>query len=167
MVGTGNGLAKVYYDPNKSQRGAKLRVVKTQRKAKQAEALTQDDIITPHTLPMSREPRQRSSRKQLEKDRPDPLKSHKPEPPVAGPGRGGRVGTHGGTLSSYVVKNTALDKTDDGNPREAVLPGHAAEDNPYWVSPAYSKAQPKAMFAQVESDDEEAKNEPEWKTRKI
>ncbi|PKU40475.1 wd repeat-containing protein 70-like [Limosa lapponica baueri] len=44
---------------------------------------------------MFREPRQRSTRKQLEKDRLDPMKSHKPEPPVAGPGRGGRVGTHG------------------------------------------------------------------------
>ncbi|XP_059772245.1 WD repeat-containing protein 70 isoform X3 [Balaenoptera ricei] len=168
MVGTGNGLAKVYYDPNKSQRGAKLCVVKTQRKAKQAETLTQDYIITPHALPMFREPRQRSTRKQLEKDRLDPLKSHKPEPPVAGPGRGGRVGTHGGTLSSYIVKNIALDKTDDSNPREAILRhAKAAEDNPYWVSPAYSKTQPKTMFAQVESDDEEAKNEPEWKKRKI
>ena len=168
MVGTGNGLAKVYYDPNKSQRGAKLCVVKTQRKAKQAETLTQDYIITPHALPMFREPRQRSTRKQLEKDRLDPLKSHKPEPPVAGPGRGGRVGTHGGTLSSYIVKNIALDKTDDSNPREAILRhAKAAEDNPYWVSPAYSKTQPKTMFAQVESDDEESKNEPEWKKRKI
>lgn len=35
---------------------------------------------------MFREPRQRSTRKQLEKDRLDPVKSHKPEPPVAGPG---------------------------------------------------------------------------------
>ncbi|XP_060046949.1 WD repeat-containing protein 70 [Erinaceus europaeus] len=167
MVGTGNGLAKVYYDPNKSQRGAKLCVVKTQRKAKQAETLTQDYIITPHALPMFREPRQRSTRKQLEKDRLDPLKSHKPEPPVAGPGRGGRVGTHGGTLSSYIVKNIALDKTDDSNPREAILRhAKAAEDNPYWVSPAYSKTQPQTMFAPVESDDE-AKNEPEWKKRKI
>uniref|UniRef100_A0A6I8P4D3 WD repeat-containing protein 70 n=1 Tax=Ornithorhynchus anatinus TaxID=9258 RepID=A0A6I8P4D3_ORNAN len=168
MVGTGNGLAKVYYDPIRSQRGAKLCVVKNKRKARQAETLTQDYIITPHALPMFREPRQRSTRKQLEKDRLDPLKSHKPEPPVAGPGRGGRVGTHGGTLSSYIVKNIALDKTDDSNPREAIL-RHAkeAEDNPYWVAPAYSKTQPKTVFAEVELDDEEAKNEPEWKKRKI
>lgn len=55
-------------------------------------------------------------------------------------GRGGRVGTHGGTLSSYIVKNIALDKTDDSNPREAIL-RHAkeAEENPYWVAPAYAK----------------------------
>ncbi|XP_053154619.1 WD repeat-containing protein 70 isoform X2 [Hemicordylus capensis] len=168
MVGTGNGLAKVYYDPIKSQRGAKLCVVKTKRKERQAETLTQDYIITPHALPMFREPRQRSTRKQLEKDRLDPMKSHKPEPPVAGPGRGGRVGTHGGTLSSYIVKNIALDKTDDSNPREAIL-RHAkeAEENPYWVAPAYSKTQPKAVFAEVESDEDETDDKPEWKKRKI
>ncbi|KAM4708588.1 WD repeat-containing protein 70 isoform 1-T4 [Discoglossus pictus] len=169
MVGTGNGLAKIYYDPVKSQRGAKLCVVKTNRKDKrQAETLTQDYIITPHALPMFREPRQRSTRKQLEKDRLDPLKSHKPEPPVAGPGRGGRVGTHGGTLSSFIVKNIALDKTDDSNPREAIL-RHAqdAEQNPYWVAPAYSVTQPNAVFAEVDSDEDEPDNEPEWKKRKI
>lgn len=35
---------------------------------------------------MFREARQRSTKKQLEKDRLDPVKSHKPEPPVSGPG---------------------------------------------------------------------------------
>ncbi|XP_073686307.1 WD repeat-containing protein 70-like [Garra rufa] len=110
MVGTGNGLAKVYYDPVKSQRGAMLCVVKSMRKEKHAETLTQDYIITPHALPMFREARQRSTRKQLEKDRLDPVRSHKPEPPVSGPGRGGRVAAHGGTLSSFIVKNIALDK---------------------------------------------------------
>lgn len=29
------------------------------------------------------------------------------------------------------------------------------------------RTQPKTMFAQVESDDEDSKNEPEWKKRKI
>uniref|UniRef100_A0A667ZR43 WD repeat-containing protein 70 n=1 Tax=Myripristis murdjan TaxID=586833 RepID=A0A667ZR43_9TELE len=143
MVGTGNGLAKVYYDPVRSHRGAKLCVVKSKRKEKQAETLTQDYIITPHALPMFREARQRSTRKQLEKDRLDPKKSHKPEPPVSGPGRGGRVAAHGGTLSSFIVKNIALDKTDDSNPREAIL-RHAkdASENPYWVAPAYKQKQP-------------------------
>uniref|UniRef100_A0A3Q1BYH8 WD repeat-containing protein 70 n=1 Tax=Amphiprion ocellaris TaxID=80972 RepID=A0A3Q1BYH8_AMPOC len=168
MVGTGNGLAKVYYDPVKSHRGAKLCVVKSQRKEKQAETLTQDYIITPHALPMFREARQRSTRKQLEKDRLDPKKSHKPEPPVSGPGRGGRVAAHGGTLSSFIVKNIALDKTDDSNPREAIL-RHAkdASENPYWVAPAYTQTQPEPVFAEESEEDEEADKEPEWKKRKI
>ncbi|XP_041666142.1 WD repeat-containing protein 70 [Cheilinus undulatus] len=168
MVGTGNGLAKVYYDPVKSHRGAKLCVVKSKRKEKQAELLTQDYIITPHALPMFREARQRSTRKQLEKDRLDPKKSHKPEPPVSGPGRGGRVAAHGGTLSSFIVKNIALDKTDDSNPREAIL-RHAkdASENPYWVAPAYTHTQPEPVFAEESEEDEEADKEPEWKKRKI
>jgi hypothetical protein len=164
MVGTGNGLAKVYYNPNKSQRGAMLCAVKAQRKVRQPGVLTQDHIITPCALPMFREPQQRSTRKQLEKDRLDPLKSHKPEPPVAGPGHGGRVGIHGGTLFSCTVKNIALDKTRDSNPREAILRhAKATQDNPYWISPAYSKTQPKTLFAQVEFEEEEAKNGPEKK----
>ncbi|XP_072371673.1 WD repeat-containing protein 70 [Scyliorhinus torazame] len=168
MVGTGNGLAKVYYHPGKSQRGAKLCVVKTKRKAKQSQTVTQDYVITPHALPMFREPRQKSTRKQLEKDRLDPIKSHKPEPPVSGPGRGGRVGTHGGTLSSFIVKNIALDKTDDSNPREAIL-RHAkeAERNPYWVAPAYVKTQPHAVFAAAELEEEVEDDEPEWKKRRL
>ncbi|XP_051540679.1 WD repeat-containing protein 70-like [Myxocyprinus asiaticus] len=169
MVGTGNGLAKVYYDPVKSQRGAMLCVVKSKRKEKHAETLTQDYIITPHALPMFREARQRSTRKQLEKDRLDPLKSHKPEPPVSGPGRGGRVAAHGGTLSSYIVKNIALDKSDDSNAREAIL-RHAKEasENPYWVAPAYEKTQPEPVFAEEEEEEEEVdKDQPEWKKRKI
>uniref|UniRef100_A0A671LXX8 WD repeat-containing protein 70 n=1 Tax=Sinocyclocheilus anshuiensis TaxID=1608454 RepID=A0A671LXX8_9TELE len=140
MVGTGTGLAKVYYDPVKSQRGAMLCVVRSKRKEKHAETLTQDYIITPHAVPMFREARQRSTRKQLEKDRLDPVKSHKPELPVSGPGRGGRVAAHGGTLSSFIVKNIALDKTYDSNPRETIL-RHArdAAENPYWVAPAYKQ----------------------------
>ncbi|XP_056287990.1 WD repeat-containing protein 70 isoform X2 [Pseudoliparis swirei] len=168
MVGTSNGLVKVYYDPVKSHRGAKLCVVKSQRKERQAETLTQDYIITPHALPMFREARQRSTRKQLEKDRLDPKKSNKPEPPVSGPGRGGRVAAHGGTLSSFIVKNIALDKTDDSNPRQAIL-RHAKEasENPYWIAPAYTHTQPVPLFAEESDDDEEAEKEPEWKKRKI
>uniref|UniRef100_A0A7N9AU05 WD repeat-containing protein 70 n=1 Tax=Mastacembelus armatus TaxID=205130 RepID=A0A7N9AU05_9TELE len=168
MVGTGNGLAKIYYDPAKSHRGAKLCVVKSKRKEKQAELLTQDYIITPHALPMFREARQRSTRKQLEKDRLDPKKSHKPEPPVSGPGRGGRVAAHGGTLSSFIVKNIALDITDDSNPREAIL-RHAKDalEKPYWIAPAYKKTQPDPLFAEESDEDEEANKEPEWKKRKI
>ncbi|XP_075901001.1 WD repeat-containing protein 70 [Nelusetta ayraudi] len=168
MAGTANGLAKVYYDPVKSHRGAMLCVVKSKRKEKHAEALTQDYIITPHALPMFREARQRSTRKQLEKDRLDPKRSHKPEPPVSGPGRGGRVAAHGGTLSSFIVKNIALDKTDDSNPREAILRhAKAASEDPYWVAPAYKMTQPVPMFAEDSEEDEEAEKEPEWKKRKI
>ncbi|PKU29163.1 wd repeat-containing protein hypothetical protein [Limosa lapponica baueri] len=68
------------------------------------------------------------------------MKFHKPETPVAGPGHGDHVGTHRDTLSSYIVKNIALDKTDDNNLQEAIL-CHAkeVEENLYRVAPAYAK----------------------------
>ena len=38
-------------------------------------------VITPHALPMFREPRARSTHKQAEKARQDPKKSHRPDLP--------------------------------------------------------------------------------------
>ena len=40
-----------------------------------------------HALPMFREGRQTSTRKQEEKARKDPVKSHRPDLPVHGPGK--------------------------------------------------------------------------------
>lgn len=55
-------------------------------------------------------------------------------------GAGGRIQAHGSTLASFVMKTIAKDKTDDSNPREAILRhAKAAEANPKWISHAYSK----------------------------
>merc|ERR1712039_910714 len=50
-------------------------------------------IITPYSLPMFREERQKSTKKQAEKARRDPVKSHRPEMPLGMKGTGGRVQT--------------------------------------------------------------------------
>ncbi|XP_013785489.1 WD repeat-containing protein 70-like [Limulus polyphemus] len=157
IVGCSNGLVKVYYNPDLSERGAKLCVVKTQRKKKQVEVIVQQHIITPHALPMFRQDRPRSTKKQLEKDRKDPMISKQPELPITGPGQGGRIASAGNTLSSYIVRNLGIKKKEDDNidPREAIL-RHAKEaaENPYWISPAYSKTQPKPVFQEVEEEEE-------------
>ncbi|CAI9743068.1 repeat-containing 70 [Octopus vulgaris] len=159
-VGCGNGNVAMYYDPEKSRRGALLCVVKKERKVKQIEMITDQHIITPYALPMFREGRPMSTRKQEEKVRKDPVKTRRPDLPVSGPGEGGRVGAHGATLSQYVVQQLVLQKPDpsDLNPREAIL-RHAkeAEENPYWVSPAYRSTQPKPIFQpdSVGSDDDD------------
>eukprot|EP00106_Octopus_bimaculoides_P011145 XP_014778587.1 PREDICTED: WD repeat-containing protein 70-like [Octopus bimaculoides] len=140
--------------------GALLCVVKKERKVKQIEMITDQHIITPYALPMFREGRPMSTRKQEEKVRKDPVKTRRPDLPVSGPGEGGRVGAHGATLSQYVVQQLVLQKPDpsDLNPREAIL-RHAkeAEENPYWVSPAYRSTQPKPIFQpdSVASDDDD------------
>lgn len=60
-------------------------------------------IHNPHALPLFRD--QPSRKRQREKVLKDPLKSHKPEIPITGPGYGGRVGTSKGSLlTQYLMK---------------------------------------------------------------
>lgn len=148
FVGCGDGIIKGYYDEKRSMRGAKLCIVKSYRKKKQVEIGGNVQVITPHALPMFRQEKSRSLRKQMEKDRLDPMKSRRPDLPITS-GQGGRVASSGGTLSSYVIRNLGLSKRvdDDQDPREAILKyAKEAEENPIWIAPAYKKTQPKAIF---------------------
>lgn len=160
FVGCGNGIIKCYYDHKRSLRGAKLCIVKTNRKQKQMEVVSSQQIITPHALPLFRQERRKTSRKQMEKDRLDPVKSRRPDLPITS-GQGGRVASSGGTLSSFVIRNLGLSKRvdDDQDPREAILKyAKEAAENPYWIAPAYAKTQPKVILdglGEKESDSEE------------
>ena len=159
FVGCGNGIVKAYYDIKKSLRGAKLCVVKQRHKQKQVEMMSTQQIITPHALPLFRQDRPKSMRKQLEKDRLDPVKSRRPDLPITS-GQGGRVASSGATLSSYVIRNLGLSKRieDDQDPREAILKyAKVAEEDPYWITPAYKKNQPQQIF-QTDGDQEEPAN---------
>lgn len=109
FVGCGNGVIKCYYDERKSMRGAKLCVAKTYRKKRHPELMGVTQVITPHALPMFRQEKTRSLRKRQEKERLDPVKSHRPDLPITS-GQGGRVASSGGTLSSYVIRNLGLSK---------------------------------------------------------
>lgn len=82
FVGCGNGEIKCYYDERRSLRGAKLCVTKTYRKKKQAEIMGVTQVITPHALPLFRQEKSRSSRKKMEKERMDPVKSRRPDLPI-------------------------------------------------------------------------------------
>ncbi|XP_054271194.1 gastrulation defective protein 1 homolog [Macrosteles quadrilineatus] len=168
FVGTGNGIVKVYYDDTKSIRGAKLCASKTRKKTKQVEVVAAQQIITPHALPMFRQEKPKSIRKKMEKERLDPVKSHRPDLPIKS-GQGGRVAASGSTLSSYVIRNLGLSKKieDDQDPREAILKfaKEAAED-PYWITPAYSKTQPKTIF-QNEGKEDQEEDEPSAKKKKV
>lgn len=122
--------------------------MKTYRKKKHVEVVGTTQVITPHALPMFRQEKSRSSRKKMEKDRADPVKSRKPDLPITS-GQGGRVASSGGTLSSYVIRNLGLSKRvdDDQDPREAILKyAKEAAENPYWIAPAYARTQPKPIF---------------------
>jgi WD repeat-containing protein 70 len=174
FVGCGNGIIKGYYDEKRSMRGAKLCVLKTYRKKKQTEIAGSIQVITPHALPMFRQEKSRSLRKQVEKDRMDPVKSRRPDLPITS-GQGGRVASSGGTLSSYVIRNLGLSKRvdDDQDPREAILKfAKEAEENPYWIAPAYKKTQPQPIFnmdgegGKEEQEQEASDGEPSAKKAK-
>lgn len=168
FVGAGNGIVKVYYDESRSIRGAKLCAVKTRKKTKQIEVVAAQQIITPHALPMFRQEKPKSIRKKMEKERLDPVKSHRPDLPIKS-GQGGRVAASGSTLSSYVIRNLGLSKKieDDQDPREAILRfAKDAAENPYWITPAYSKTQPKTIFQGEGKEGEQSAEEDEPLTKK-
>ncbi|XP_063388231.1 gastrulation defective protein 1 homolog [Cydia fagiglandana] len=159
FVSCGNGVVKCYYDQKRSLRGAKLCIVKTHRKKHSVEVVSSQQIITPHALPLFRQEKLRTSKKKMEKERLDPVKSHRPDLPITS-GQGGRVAASGSTLSSFVIRNLGLSKRvdDDQDPREAILKyAKDAEENPFWVAPAYKKTQPKPIF---QNGDEDGPSDP-------
>jgi hypothetical protein len=105
----------VLYSPVTSLNGAKLLLSKgPPRKVTiedMSDALAAPTILTPHALPMFRDlDPGRGTKRKREKDRMDPRKSRRPELPVTGPGKGGRVGA---SATQHVVQNLVRDTTRD------------------------------------------------------
>lgn len=97
------GGTHVLYDPTFSERGALVCVASAPRKKSLDDFEVQPVIHNPHALPLFRD--QPSRKRQREKTLKDPLKSHKPELPMTGPGFGGRVGaSKGSLLTQYLLK---------------------------------------------------------------
>lgn len=119
MTGLSNGQIRVFYSPLTSLNGAKLLLNKgPPRKITvedMSDALSAPTILTPHALPMFRDmdPGTGTKRKR-EKDRLDPRKSRRPDLPVTGPGKGGRVGA---SATQHVVQNLVRDTTRDEDVR--------------------------------------------------
>jgi hypothetical protein len=97
------GGTHVLYDPTLSEKGALVCVARAPRKKSVDDFEAKPVIHNPHALPLFRD--QPSRKRQREKQLKDPMKSHKPELPVTGPGFGGRVGTSAGSLlTQYLLK---------------------------------------------------------------
>lgn len=122
-------------------------------------------------MPLFKQEKRKSWRVEMMKARKDPVKSKKPQLPVTGPGQGGRL-TSTSSYASFIARNLAIKnrKIDDReDPREALLKhAKSAAENPYWVAPAYSSTQPKAIFRSVEEDEEEDDDdEPQAKKQHV
>ncbi|XP_042016144.1 WD repeat-containing protein 70-like [Salvia splendens] len=101
------GGTHILYDPTISERGALVCVARAPRKKSLDDFQAQPIIHNPHALPLFRD--QLSRKRQCEKTLKDPLKAHKPELPMTGPGHGRRVGsTTGSLLTQYLLKVTLL-----------------------------------------------------------
>jgi WD40 repeat protein len=150
-TGSGDGSLNLFYDPEHSKKGALLCVNRQPRKIQVDEISYDPYIITPDDdkeiveLPKRVKTKKRS----------DPVASQRPDLPVNGQGHGGRVGTN---YTNFMMKHLMKDNTRFEDPREAIL-RHAkeAEENPFWVAPAYQQTQPKALFN--ENQEEEPKKE--------
>lgn len=116
MTGLSSGQICVLYSPLTSLNGAKLLANKgPPRKATiedMSDALAAPAIHVPGATPMFREGDGiiRTNKRKRDNDRADPRKARRPELPVTGPGRGGRVGA---SATQHVVQNLVRDTTRD------------------------------------------------------
>ncbi|KAM0938982.1 putative transcription factor WD40-like family [Dioscorea sansibarensis] len=153
------GGTHILYDPSISKRGALVCVGRAPRQKSFDDYEVQPVVHNPHALPLFRD--QPSRKRQREKALKDPLKSHKPELPMTGPGHGGRVGTtKGSLLTQYLLKQGGLIKETwmEEDPREAILKyADAAAKDPKFIAPAYAETQPEPVFAKSDSDEEKEK----------
>ncbi|KAJ2454745.1 hypothetical protein EV183_001329 [Coemansia sp. RSA 2336] len=155
-VGLSTGSIAVLYDAEKSRRGVKLALGK-RIKPQAVVGSAAGPIITPNALPLFRQDQQTSSKRRREKARLDPVRSHKPQVPLYGHGKGGAIGVN---ETQHIMKSLIKDTIRDEDPREALLKYAAkAEADPKFVAPSYKDAPP--IF-----DDTGMADEPEMKRRK-
>jgi len=157
ITGLSNGRVVVLYSPETSLNGAKLVMSKGPARKRNIEdiidAQAAPTILTPHALPMFRDLEVgRGTKRKHEKDRQDPRKSRRPELPVTGPGRGGRVGA---SATQHLVQHLVRDTTRDIDPREALLKyADAANKDPQWTA-AWKVNQPTPVFAEEQEEEKE------------
>ena len=152
IFGCSDGSTRVLFDDDLSIKGAKLCADKISRvsQARLELASVQPEPFMPTGLVT-----ERSLKRRAEKARLDPVKSRRPELPVVGHGREGRVGS---SLTAHLMKTLIKDTSREEDPREALIRhAQAAESNPFWVAPAYQQTQPRPVFSEevdVEETDE-------------
>ena len=100
---------------------------------------------------MFRDANPKSLKRKREKDRKDPIKSKKPEMPLSGAGKGGRIGE---SYTQHVMQSLSRNTLRDEDPREALLKyAEIAEKDPKFVAHAYKKTQPKPVFQEGEFEE--------------
>jgi WD40 repeat protein len=142
FVGAGKEL-KAFYDPQISKDGAMLCVNKAVRRWRPEDFEYERPVLTPHALPLFNND-ERHRRKNLEKVRvTEPELSNRPELPLTGPGRGGKV-AGATTITQHLMRTVHMvDHSKREDPIEALLRYQKeAEENPEYINHAYKYTQP-------------------------
>jgi hypothetical protein len=118
VLGLTSGALCVLYSPQTSLNGAKLLLNKGPAKRPtvedMSEAVAAPAIIIPGVTRDGEFTSGLPNKRKRDKERQDPRKSRRPELPVHGPGRGGRVGA---SATQHVVQNLVRDTTRDEDVR--------------------------------------------------
>ncbi|KII66193.1 Gastrulation defective protein 1 [Thelohanellus kitauei] len=158
FVGCSDGNVKAFFNPKYSIKGILLCMNKIHKvRYDEGEELLHEQIFNPYSKEDGLEMTNVNVRKLQIKARRDPYLTRKPEPPVYGPGQGGRL-TTAMSLAAFVCKSMLpiVPPSDESNPRESILKySKLAEEEPYFVAPAYEKTQPVPIFRDPALDEEE------------
>ena len=156
VVAAGNDI-KIFYCPNMSQRGALLGARRQVRKAHVDDFEYKKPIFNPHALPLFNE-NHKNRIKSYESKRTDSEINHKPEIPLAGPGKQGKI-SGPNTLTQNImatINRVNYDKKID--PRDAVARfAKEALENPEYIDSAYQFTQPKKILDYDSQEHEEQK----------
>lgn len=152
-LGCADNNMRVLYNPKFSKKGALLCAgKKTQRMMRRiAGKNTIGQIVAPHWQRKMKAPLDKRKQKFL--DRKDPVKSKRPELPINGPARDGRLGQQ--TFAEAIVMNAKMNTMRDQDPREALLRYSAkAKADPVFLGKAYAETQPVPIYDTNEYDDD-------------
>ncbi|KAF8213315.1 WD40-repeat-containing domain protein [Mycena galopus ATCC 62051] len=160
VTGLSSGQIVVLYSPFTSLNGAKLLANKGPPRKRTVEdmsdALAEPSIHIPGESTMFKEGDgliYTGLKRKRDQGRLDPRKARRPELPVTGPGRGGRVGA---SATQHVVQNLVRDTTRDEDPREALLKYANTEKDPLWTSAWKNNP---SVFADVPQEEEKDEDE--------
>lgn len=154
FVGAGNTV-KAYFDPKISHNGVMHCVGRGFKKITADDFQYTKPIMTPHALAIFNKD-ERYKRKNMETIRTDNKLSSKPEMPLTGPGKGGKVAGPTTVTQNLmrVVYSTDLGRRED--PVEALKrQAAAAEANPVFIDNAYKVTQPVKILDWTTDEHEE------------
>ncbi|QDZ20329.1 WD40 repeat domain-containing protein [Chloropicon primus] len=157
FVGMGEktyGETHILYDPALSTRGAMVCAGKTAQARDPLGLNAKAVIYAPNALPMFQE--NWSKKRAREKELKDPMKTKRPDPGkyLAGRGREGKVGVSETALLTQHLLKTKGKLKELGDPREALE--KYTDGKSGIVLKAYQETQPKPIFQDYDSEDEEA-----------